>query len=621
MKIDEVILHSDSQIVLAWINTQITKLSAYVANRVRVLSELTNKFTWAYIQTSDNPADCLSRGVMPHGLERHALWWSGPRSLHSCEYMPETNPSVPGDLPETKDNSASFSAMVCSLSSCEQNPNLEFLDYSNINKMQRVLAYVLRFVKNARSKHNKNKLCYLTSKELNDSLYLIIKHEQQKHFKNDLHVLKTKNTIVKGDLRPLNPFVDGNGLIRVGGRLHNASISYSQKHPALLPRDSRVTELIIQYEHAKNLHAGPRLVLSSINQRFWIVQGMRQVKKVLHKCIICFRLKATSSKQLMGSLPHDRVNVCRPFQKIGMDFAGPISVKFARVRKPVITKGYVCVFVCFVTKAIHLELASDLKTETFLACLNRFVSRRGLPTDIYSDNASTFRCAKTQLDELYKLQNSDTHQKQVYDFAAQKGINFHFLPCYSPNFAGLAEAGVKSMKFHLKRVMQTSSLTYEELNTLLCQIEAVLNSRPLMPLSTDKNDFSCITPGHFLIGAPLNSYPEQENSCLSRLQSWKICNNLKHSFWKEWKNNYLNILQSRPKWTDVHPNIKVGSLVILKDDNVAPLYWPMARVIQVFPGSDNRVRVVEVKTATGKTHKRCISKVCLLPVECNNTNV
>nr|XP_053623742.1 uncharacterized protein LOC128682840 isoform X1 [Plodia interpunctella] len=612
LKIDDIILYSDSQIVLAWIQTNVNKLDTYVANRVKVISQLTSSYTWSYISSDENPADCLSRGLMPGELSSHPLWWRGSSAINTCDYKSE-NWSEPH--PTSLDSPAFSHALFCTVSN-EQVLCLDFLyKYSNINKMQRVLAYILRFVENAKPKVVKNRLSYLTSKELSDSLFLIIKYEQQSHLKNDICSLKCKNEIVKGDLKPLCPFIDDRGLLRVGGRLKNASIPYSQKHPVVLPKNSRITDLIIQSEHLKCLHAGPRLLLSTINQRFWIVHGIRQIKKVIHKCIVCFKLKANAARQLMGSLPHDRVNVCRVFQKVGLDFAGPIMIKQSRLRKALETKAYVCVFVCFATKAIHLELASDLRTETFLACLKRFIARRGLPTDIYSDNASTFKSASRQLNDLYKLKNCKDSQKEIHTFSSQNNISFHFLPCYSPTFAGLAESGVKSMKFHLKRVVQKILLTYEELNTVLCQIEAMLNSRPLMPLSADINDFLYLTPGHFIIGDALNSYPEP-NVTISNdnLKFWTQCTCIRNSFWRIWSKNYLNMLQSRPKWRDSHVNVKVGSLVILREDNTSPMFWPMARVTQVFPGTDNKVRVVEVVTPTRNTHKRSITKISVLPI-------
>lgn len=319
----------------------------------------------------------------------------------------------------------------------------------------------------------------------------------------------------------------------------------------------------------------------------------------------------------MGNLPKDRVSICRPFQKIGIDFAGPIPVKQSTLRRSIVGKAYILVIVCFVTKALHLELCSDLKTSTFLASLRRFISRRGRPTEIYCDNASTFKSANSELHNLYKLQKSSEHRTQVQSFSAENGITFHFIPCYSPVFAGLWESAVKSTKFLLKRTVQRAVITYEQLSTVLCEIEAVLNSRPLIPMSSDVNDFSYLSPGHFIIGTTLNSYPDKDVSQIpcNRLKFWEICNNIKQSFWKTWSNQYLNTLQCRPKWRNALPNLKIGSLVILKEDNTPPMYWPMARIVNVFPGSDNLVRAVEVKTANGRVHRRSVTKVCLLPID------
>ncbi|XP_049871359.1 uncharacterized protein LOC126370525 isoform X1 [Pectinophora gossypiella] len=609
-KINNVFLYSDSQIVLAWIATDIIKLNTYVANRVKEITQNTQRCTWSYINTTDNPADCLSRGLLPHEFESHPLWWKGPGFLHTSEYdLPCNVPAVMEDLPESKKEPAH--TLVCTT---HVPLNLNFLDkFSNLHKMQRVLAYILRFCKNARTNLDRVQCNYLTSKELEKSLLLIVKYEQERHMKDLIHNVSNNKPLSECNLQSLHPFVDDNGMLRVGGRLEKSSLPYSQKHPLILPKGSRLIELIIRSEHIKNLHAGPRLLLSSINQKFWIVNALREIKKVTHKCVICWKLKKKVSEQLMGSLPHDRINVCRPFQKIGLDFCGPVSVKQSTMRRSIVGSGYICVYVCFTTKAVHLELCSDLKTQTFLASFRRFISRRGLPTDVYCDNASNFKCANS---ELHKLYNSKEHQNQVQDFSSEKGINFHFIPCYSPVFGGLWEAAVKSTKFHLKRVVQRSLLTFEQLITVLYEIEAILNSRPLLPLSNDITDYSYLTPGHFLIGTALNSYPEKDVTNISnnRLTFWQKCNDLKQSFWKVWSNQYLNTLQSRPKWKNMLPNVAIGSLVILKDDNSSPMYWPMARVINVFPGSDGLVRAVEVKTANGKTHRRSVTKVCQLPI-------
>ncbi|KAJ0177932.1 hypothetical protein K1T71_006805 [Dendrolimus kikuchii] len=340
--INDVILYSDSQIVLAWLKTNINTLNTYVANRVKIITELTDKYIWSYISSDENAADSLSRGILPHKLQGHPLWWNGPDNLQGSDYKPVSFTSIllPCKLPEINSPSTSLKSMVCT--TLKNILDLDFLKkFSSINKMQRILAYILRFIKNIKRNSSKNKLSYISTSELNDSLLLIIKFEQQKHFKSDILELQGRNQVLKGNLKGLCPFIDNKGLLRAGGRLENAAIAYSQKHPVILPRDSYITHLIIHNEHLKNLHAGPRLVLSSINQRFWIIHGMREVKKVIHKCIICFKLKANTAKQLMGTLPSERVNPSRPFQRIGLDFAGPILIKQSRIRKALETKAYI----------------------------------------------------------------------------------------------------------------------------------------------------------------------------------------------------------------------------------------------------------------------------------------
>lgn len=620
INIQKVYLFSDSQISLAWLATEPMKLSAYVGNRVRLIRELTNRWRWLYVPSNENPADYVSRGTDPDELIHCELWWKGPDFLRDTKYDFNKNITLPStdELPEVKKDVAASNAKV-SLVTQTSDEFYNFLNrFSDLNKMTRVMAYVLRFCYNLKNKNARKLGTSLSSLELQNALHMIIKHEQSIHFKDEIKSLNSNNENVNGYLKSLHPFLDDKNILRVGGRIENSNVSFSQKHPIILPKQSRITDLIIHHEHIRLLHAAPRLLLSSLNQKYWIVNGYRHVKKLIHKCLLCFRMKAQCAKQLMGSLPTERVTACRPFQKIGIDFAGPIQIKNSRVRRALQTKGYICVFVCFVTKAIHLELASDLSTDCFLACFKRFIARRGLPTDVFCDNGGSFRGARNELVRLYELQASQDHQTQVHNFSAQQGINFHFVPSYSPVFAGLAEAAVKSMKFHLKRILQNYILTYEQLNTILCQIEAVLNSRPLLPVTADDvNDFSYITPGHFLVGTALTSFPERDvvDIPTNRLKFWETCNKVKGHFWNTWHRYYLNVLQSRPKWRDSVPNIKVGNLVILREPNSPPLMWPMARIVKVYPGQDNKIRVVDVVTPNKKVYKRSLSGISILPFE------
>ncbi|KAF2883762.1 hypothetical protein ILUMI_22407 [Ignelater luminosus] len=419
--------------------------------------------------------------------------------------------------------------------------------------------------------------------------------------------------------RYLHPFLDRYNILRVTGRLQNAKeTNYSQKHPIILPKRSHITNLIIQNEHKILMHAGQRHVLASLSQKFWIISAIREIKKNIHKCFTCFKLKAKTTEQLMGSLPVGRVNQFRPFLKTGMDFFGSFSVRHSGLKRAIVTKAYVCPFICFSTKAIHFELCSDLTTDTFLACLKRFVSRRGTPSDIYCDNMSTYKGAANELKKLFDFCHSKNNVDKIENNLSAQRIQFHFIPSYSPVFGGLWEAGVESSKHYFEATIGDTRLRYEELNTVIIQVEGILNSRPITPFSLDINNLTYLTPGHFLsLEGFHNCIPEENiiNIPCNRLKSWRICTQIKQNFWNKWYKDYLNQLQTRYKWFNKVSNLKEGMLVLIKNDNVPCQQWPIARITKVFPGKDNKVRVVEVKTSNGS-----VTKIAVLPFNGNKDN-
>ena len=319
----------------------------------------------------------------------------------------------------------------------------------------------------------------------------------------------------------------------------------------------------------------------------------------------------------MASLPQDRVSISRPFLKVGVDFGGPLFIKSSRLRRAPVTKAYIALFVCMVTKAVHIELVTSLTTNAFLLTLKRFISRRGNPSIIYSDNAKNFVGSCNQLKDLRQFFKSQENRSAIETFLASNETKWKFIPPRSPHWGGIWEAAIKSTKYHLKRIVGNAHLTFEELSTVLTQIEAILNSRPICALSTDPSDLTYLTPGHFLIGSNLTSYPEKNlaNVPENRLSFWQRCVKIQQDFWKKWSIEYLNRLQNRPKWFRTSQNLKINDIVLLKEDNVPPLNWPRARIIEVFPGSDKKVRVVKLRTSEGVV-TRPIAKICPLPQEC-----
>ena len=296
----------------------------------------------------------------------------------------------------------------------------------------------------------------------------------------------------------------------------------------------------------------------------------------------------------MGSLPANRVNPLAVFNTCGVDYAGPFKMRYGLQRSKQIFKAYIAIFVCYATKAVHLEWVDDLTTEAFLATLRCFVARRGSPEKIYSDNGRNFVEAAAQLKTF--LTSPELKQK-LGPCTATLGINWSFIPPHSPHMGGLWEAGVKSMKFHFRRSLGETTLSQREANTFLAQIEAVLNSRPLVAASNDPNDLQALTPGHFLIGRPLTAIPEPNYTEIKSLKlRWHKIQQLVQQFWQRWRTEYLQSLQHRNKWTKVKDNIQLNDLVLIREDFEPPLSWKKGRVIQVHQGNDGLTRVATIKT-------------------------
>ena len=323
----------------------------------------------------------------------------------------------------------------------------------------------------------------------------------------------------------------------------------------------------------------------------------------------CYRYKVQESQQLMIELPSLRVRPARPFMTIGVDYAGPISIQLGPPRSKQVSKGYIAIFICFVVKAVNIELVTILTTDAFLAALRQFIARRGKPWTIYPDNGTSFQGAAHQLHEVYAMFHSSTQMATVQVYLTSEGCNWLFIPPHGPHHGGLWEAAVKSMKHHLRSTLRSQIANYEELCTLLTEIEACLNSRPICALSSDPHFSTYLSPGHFPIGDPLVQFPAVDLTKVksNRLSRWQSYQQQLQLFWKRWSADYLNDLHQRQRWQKAEPNLQTGEVVLLKKDNATPLQWPTAVIVDVNPGSDGKVRVVTVKASRG-TFKRPITK-------------
>ncbi|XP_029163715.1 uncharacterized protein LOC114935138 [Nylanderia fulva] len=459
--------------------------------------------------------------------------------------------------------------------------------FSSWTKLIRVTAYVCRFLAliDKKRKVNFKSTSSLSVNELNKAELFWLSYVQKKAFESEIKALKKGNAVSKkSSLRTLTPFVGEDAVLRFGGRLKNAALTYEEQHPILVPR-GQVSYLLIAQAHKHTLHGGVQLVLRTFRQRYWLLGGRNLVKNHIMHCVSCIRYSARVSSQLMGDLPSPRVQPSSPFTHTGVDYAGPFFITPFVGRGQRTRKGYVALFVCLVIKAIHVELVEDCFSAGFLVSFRRFTSRRGLPCKLYS-NGTNFYGAKKELNSEFEALMKDS---SLHDVLANDKIEWHFIPSAAPHFGGLWEAGVKNLKSHLKRIAGSRTLSQAEFATLLCQIEACLNP----------SDLSAFTPGHFLIGRPIVAIPEESVLAIdtNRLSRWQFVHSMVEQLWRAWSQDYLHLLQQRYKWLERSPCFRVGELTLLKNPLLPPSKWELARVTRVHPESDRLVRVVTVRTA------------------------
>ncbi|XP_033317278.1 uncharacterized protein LOC117215009 [Bombus bifarius] len=425
-KITRTIYWTDSTIVLHWLNTSPHTLKTFVANRVSEIQTKTSIRDWRHVPTDDNPADLISRGQTPEEFLRPTIWQHGPAWLYQSEgYWPTWALTPQIEVPEQK-GAICLSANPADYSLLER--------YSSWPKLIRIIARCLRW------RQERNRAAPLTVTELRITHNKLIKLLQNIHFSEEIRTLqKDRNAAIKGKLTRLNPFIDKEGILRVGGRLSHSSMTFAQKHPIVLPKSS-VTTRIIEHEHKIHMHSGTQATLYAVRQRYWPVDGRSQVWRAIKGCVRCCRAQPPPVEYVMGNLPEARVTESRPFTNVGVDYCGPFHIKEKRDRNRRQIKVYVAIFVCLAIKAVHIELVDDLTSEAFIAALRRFIARRGYCSTIHSDNGTNFRGASNELRELHDLLQSDDHKEKVTAFLADKQIEWRFIPPHSPHFGGLWEA-------------------------------------------------------------------------------------------------------------------------------------------------------------------------------------
>ncbi|GFT42722.1 integrase catalytic domain-containing protein [Nephila pilipes] len=376
------VLWSDSTVALSWIKGDPNRWKTFVCNRTTEILQYTTPSQWRHCTGTDNPADHLTRGTFPSQLPSLESWGHGPKWLnHDSDAWPtkdfpsHSQPSV--EVESRKIESRSFYVATTE-------PIIDISRYSSYTKLLRVTAWILRFVHNS-----------------------------------EINALKEERPLQKkSKISCFNPFLT-NDYLRLGGRLQFSDIPFDTQHPLILDGNHPFVHLLIQHTHIRLHHLGVRIVLSELRSTFWILRGRQAINKALLKCLPCKLFKAKCGMQIEAPLPSERVVSSAPFTITGIDFAGPVNIRCLKPRDT----AYIALFTCATTRALHIELVSDLTTDKFLLALQRFVGRRGLTNTIYTDNATTFHAANKELILLWQTLSSAKTQQ----YYAQNGITWRFI--------------------------------------------------------------------------------------------------------------------------------------------------------------------------------------------------
>ena len=562
------------------------------------------------MRSEDNPADLGSRGISPLELSSSQIWWHGPHWLRqdSSQWDIQDSSALDTDIEKR--------TIKCHVTFFSHFQDI-LEDFSNLDKALRAIAMVYRLFykthpshKGRHSFHEK----YPTSSEINMARLRLVMIAQKVHYAEEYNSLLNGRSIdSKSSLLPLNPFLDDKGVMRLNGRLaQSPTLVYSERHPILLPYHSKLSLLLVENLHNISIHGGIQLVLRMLRTQYWLPRATSLIRKIIRNCKPCLLEKKRSCSQIMASLPPERTAITRPFETTCVDFAGPFEIKSFTGRYCKITKGYVCVFVCFSTKAIHLEATSNLSTATFLAAFHRFISRRGCPRTIFSDNGTNFVGASRELEREFKIVFLESRDRICSHYNHQQ-LLWKFIPAGAPHMGGLWEAAVKSFKIHFRKHASHFKYTFEELSTILSRIEACLNSRPLCPMNDCAENPIALTPGHFLIGSPILAPAEPliEESPLHIVNRYRKLKALTQQFCLRWKEEYLKSLHKRYKWQYPERDIQTDDVVVIRREQLPPTAWKLGRVTNVYPGTDGRVRVVDVKTENGIV-RRPVAKLVIL---------
>ncbi|XP_073713971.1 uncharacterized protein [Misgurnus anguillicaudatus] len=607
---DAVKFYTDSKIVLGYIHNSTRRFYTYVANRVIRIRKSSHPEQWHYISTENNPADHATRPIHA-SLLQHTNWFSGPSCLTQSHPEPAQIDIFTLVEPDVDVEIRPDVTTLITVTSETQLKSHRFERFSHWMTLCRAIALLIRVARSFKTTADQRNFqgwkCNIEASTVSEILrakVVIILTVQSEIFKEEFKCLETKQTLPKqSPLKKLNPIIDEDGLLRVGGRLAPANLTKEEKHPLIIPRTHYIATLLVRYYHEKVMHQGRHITEGAIRAAgLWIIGSKCLVSSVIFKCVVCRKLRGTLQIQKMADLPADKLSPMPPFTNVGLDVFGPWTVMTRRTRGGAAdNKRWAVLFTCMTTRAVHIELVESMSTSSFINALRRFFSVRGPAKLLRSDRGTNFIGACKEL-------GIDHRDATLNSYLQEKNCTWQFNPPHSSHMGGSWERLIGIARRILDAMLLQSvhtRLTHEVLSTLMAEVMAIINARPLLPVSTDPDMPTVFTPAMILtqktsaLEAPSGNFDSAE----LHTKQWKQVQCLADTFWKRWRREYLATLQSRRKWTDDKPNIKLGDVVLLKEKQAYRNDWPVGRVIKTFLSNDNKVRKAEVKIVKDGTMK------------------
>lgn len=621
--IDAVYCWTDSTATLCWIQNE-KSWKQYITHRVDEIHKLTSTKVWRHCPGSKNPADLPSRGMMVQQLIESELWWKGP------EFLKQDESQWPAATRERELDQSALNEVVKQpptvthvfATSQENNPRLlvsrviNIDSFNSLTKLLRVTATVVRVVnkwKRSLQRTPERNLRGtpadgpLTADEMNFARTQWILSIQEEFYEKEINAVNNDNPNATPYVKQFGLYMDENRVLRCRGRLENSSLAYTTRNPALLPAKHRLSLLIIKDAHHKTKHSGVGSTLTCLRECYWIPRGREAVKRFVKQCIVCCRYAGKSFAVMPPpQLPRERVDEGPPWSNTGVDYAGPLYVKKKDSSNDHATeKVYICLFTCAATRAVHLELVEGCSAEQFLRAFRRFASRRGLPKVVMSDNAKNFKSCRKEIETIRR-------SPQVRAHMANSGVSWNFIVEKAPWWGGFWERIIRLTKDCLKRSIGKASLTFDEMHTLLIEIEAVLNARPLTYIYDDVEGISYpLSPSQLIYGRRIASTPDEEYSDVKSTND-SLTRRMQHhrrlltQFTTRWSQEYLTSLLEKAKRISDRTKeeiLAVGDIVFMKERGTARCLWRMARIEELLPGRDGKIRAAKIRLMTKETHK------------------